>query len=400
MKTKITIAAGLTLACGVFVYTRPHNVIPSDLRDAVKDTSAIESLNGAVREAASEAPVPETPFVKPADSWTRDAARELRKELAGYGIAADVTVVSAPGKAPYLLVEFFKRGDYEQVEDLFYQDGDTPGYMGVAVQPRVPKSAAGGNFPDVSRDKGFTAGAAGSPAFPIDWVRIDGGEFMMGSNDHPYDVADAQPAHKVSVRPFQMSRTEVTVEQYAGCVAAGACTAPGKGRACNWGLRGRAHHPVNCVTWDQAVQFAGFKGARLPAEAQWEYAATSGGRNQRYPWGNQEADCEKAVVWTYGKGYGCGRKSTFPVCSKPLGNTAQGLCDMAGNVGEWVQDKYQDSYNGAPSDGSAFESAGFRRVVRGGSFRDKEDRGLRADTRLSRDPRSSDDSGIGFRIVK
>ena len=68
-------------------------------------------------------------------------------------------------------------------------------------------------------------------------------------------------------------------------------------------------------------------------------------------------------------GSGCGLNRTWPVCSKPAGNTAHGLCDLAGNVWEWVQDWYHSDYNGAPSDGSAWESPiDIWRVLRGGSW--------------------------------
>lgn len=100
---------------------------------------------------------------------------------------------------------------------------------------------------------------------------------------------------------------------------------------CNSDKPGRQLHPVNCVDWEQANQYAKFKGARLPSDAEYEYAATSGGKNQKYPWGNEDETCDKAVM--SGKGdYGCGSEATMPVCSKPAGNTAKGLCDMVGNV--------------------------------------------------------------------
>jgi len=239
--------------------------------------------------------------------------------------------------------------------------------------------------------KGYVAGndpSAGVPVKPVEWVSISGGKFTMGTDADGF--ADAKPIHEVAIKTFQMSKTLVTVEQYAECVSKGKCTEPGKGDYCNWGETGRQNHPVNCVNWDQANQYAGFKGGRLPSESEWEYAATSGGKNQKYPWGNADATSELAVMDNYG---------TMPVCSKPVGNTAQGLCDMAGNVWQWVQDKYQNSYNGAPADGGAFEAAGSLRVIRGGSFYNVTARNLRADFRNQTGPGSSSDI-LGFRIAK
>jgi formylglycine-generating enzyme required for sulfatase activity len=92
-------------------------------------------------------------------------------------------------------------------------------------------------------------------------------------------------------------------------------------------------------------------GYRLPTEAEWEYASRSGGLERKYAWGDEKATCARAVIDDGGNG--CGRDSTWPACSKTAGNTAQGLCDMIGNVMEWVQDCYHgDSYR-APADGSA-----------------------------------------------
>ena len=119
------------------------------------------------------------------------------------------------------------------------------------------------------------------------------------------------------------------------------------------------------VDWNQAKAFAVWAGERLPSESEWEYAARSGGKDRKYPWGDEEATCETAVIG----GSGCGNNAARPVCSKPKGNTEQGLCDMAGNAWEWVEDWYHGSYDGAPTDGSAWESpTGSFRVVRGGSW--------------------------------
>ncbi|OQC37378.1 MAG: Serine/threonine-protein kinase pkn1 [Deltaproteobacteria bacterium ADurb.Bin058] len=231
------------------------------------------------------------------------------------------------------------------------------------------------------------------PSDRIKWVRITGGSFDMGSSGH----GSEQPVHSVTVPTFEMSKTEVTVAQYRACVYAGACTAPDTGDYCNWGQSDRGSHPINCVDWDQARAFASWAGARLPSEAEWEYAARSGGRDWKYPWGDGDATCERAVM-DDGSGNGCGRGSTtWPVCSKPRGNTTQGLCDMAGNVREWVQDWYHDTYDGAPTDGSAWESpTGFDRVARGGSWEDYAVY-VRAADRYALLGRGAD---LGFRLAR
>ncbi len=200
-------------------------------------------------------------------------------------------------------------------------------------------------------------------------VTLPAGSFDMGSAS---GQSDEEPVHTVMVPAFEMLETEVTVKQYAGCVDAGACTAPSTWYIdCNWNDPGFEDHPVNCVDWQQAVDFCTWAGGRLPTEAEWEYAARSGGPSSsyQYPWGNATATCSYAVM-DDGNGPGCGTGTsrTWPVCSKTAGNTLQGLCDMAGNVLEWVQDWYHSDYTGAPTDGSAWLiPSGGDRVIRGGS---------------------------------
>lgn len=197
-----------------------------------------------------------------------------------------------------------------------------------------------------------------------DWVFIEGGKFTMGAAGK--DLPNAGPAREVSVKSFELGRAPVTVARYAECVAAGACAEPGTDDYCNWGEAGRGDHPVNCVDWRQAAAYAAFRGARLPSEAEWEYAARGRGLEREYPWGDELPDCSRAVMSA--GAHGCGAGGTLPVCSRPAGNTPQGLCDMAGNVWQWVQDNYADSYAGAPADGRAFEGEGFVKVLRGGAF--------------------------------
>lgn len=246
---------------------------------------------------------------------------------------------------------------------------------------------------------------AGAPTKPIEWVPISGGKFVMGTDCGEVGFTDAMPIHEVAIETFDMSKTDVTVEQYRECVIMSECSEPDTGEYCNWGVPGRQLHPVNCVDWDQASIYAkfkskqpGYEGARLPSEAEWEYAARSGGKDNKYPWGNGKPTCIRAV--TFGNGsFGCGKNSTMPVCSKTAGNTKQGLCDMAGNVWQWVQDTYQNSYEGAPADGRAFEGAGPNRVLRGGSFSYVGAGKLRTDRRSYADF-GDPDSAFGFRLAR
>ncbi|MFO8071276.1 MAG: formylglycine-generating enzyme family protein [Polyangia bacterium] len=197
----------------------------------------------------------------------------------------------------------------------------------------------------------------------VTWVSIPGGVFQMGSTE---GNSNETPVHEVTVPGFEMTKTEVTVSQYAECVAASVCSEPDTGSDCNWNESGYEDHPVNCVDWNQAVAFCEWVGGRLPSEAEWEYAARGGGQDITYPWGDETATCDYAVM--YDGGNGCGTGRTWSVCSKTAGNTDQGLCDMAGNVWEWVQDWYHSDYTGAPTDGSAWEDSGSSRVLRGGGF--------------------------------
>lgn len=230
------------------------------------------------------------------------------------------------------------------------------------------------------------------------WVRLIGGAFTMGSED---GEADEQPTRRVQVPGFDLMKTEVTVAQYQRCVEAGACTEavfPRMSTFCNEGVSGRGDHPINCVSWDQAQAFAKWAGARLPTEAEWEYAARSGGADAAYPWGNKDPDCTLSTMSQGGNG--CGENRTAPVCSRPLGNTLQGVCDLGGNLWEWVQDGHQHGYAWAPVDGSAWEPPGSeaaRRVVRGGSFASGA-RSLRVAHRSGYDP-SVNDVFQGFRLA-
>jgi len=212
-------------------------------------------------------------------------------------------------------------------------------------------------------------GATESGTGGTTWVTICSGTFDMGSTEYPKE----QPIHSVTVSTFELTKTEVTVTQYGECVVAGACSKPATTKTCakdyfgNWGATGHENDPVNCVNWSQAKAFCTWIGGRLPSESEWEYAASNGSAKNKYPWGDEKATCDYAVMDDF-DGRGCGTERTWAVCSKTAGNTSHGLCDMAGNVTEWVQDLFHSDYTGAPSDGSAWEDSGSSRVLRGNDF--------------------------------
>ncbi len=228
----------------------------------------------------------------------------------------------------------------------------------------------------------------------VEFIALPGGEFRMGSN---LGAPDERPVRRVRVQDFEIMLTEVTVFQYQQCVEVGGCTAPATGGKCNWGRNDRRDHPVNCVSWDQAVAFARWIGGRLPTEAEWEYAARSQGQDVNYPWGNETATCQRAIMDDGDSG--CGHGTTWAVCSKPAGNTGQGLCDMAGNVREWTSDRYRVSaapgdepYTGEEDDREP------RRAGRGGSWANGP-KFVRAAGRGGLDP-SEQSPHMGFRVVR
>ena len=235
-----------------------------------------------------------------------------------------------------------------------------------------------------------------SPNCPnLDFVRIAGGTFSMGS----MEMDDEQPIHMVNVPAFEMMRTEVTVGMYRKCVDANVCSSPARevytlveNSSFNWDFRGRENHPVNGLSWNQLNDFAEWVGARLPTEAEWEYAARGGNRDVRYLWGNTEPNCSYAD-FAYVLPSSCNGSGTSPVCNTPNGNSLDGLCDMVGNVREWVQDPYNSHYHGAPNDGSAWwcvsdctaHDDNNLRVVRGGSWKSYRDP-IRVSSRYWYDP--------------
>jgi formylglycine-generating enzyme required for sulfatase activity len=190
------------------------------------------------------------------------------------------------------------------------------------------------------------------------------GDFEMGCNQElDTECLDYEkPYHQVTLGGFQIDVFETTQEKYAQCVDAGVCAAP----TCDWDPDARAQYPVVCITYPQASEYCGWAGKRLCTEAEWERAAR-GTDGRKFPWGNQDAGCDRAVM-NDGEA-GCGTLGAFPVGSRPEGMSPCGAHDMAGNVLEWVSDWFRlDYYQQSPEENPQGPASGTTRVMRGGSF--------------------------------
>ena len=188
-------------------------------------------------------------------------------------------------------------------------------------------------------------------------VIIPEGNFVMGSNDY----GEAQPTHSVTIKRFALGRIEITQGQWKAVMGSNPSYFKQCGDNC----------PVDSVHWKYDLQQFLYKLSsiskkqyRLPSEAEWEYAARAGSPG-KWSFGNDETQ----LGWHAWYGANSGGK-THPVAQ--MRPNSFGLFDMYGNVWEWVEDCFHETYSGAPSDGSAWTNGctSDYRVLRGGSWDD------------------------------
>jgi|GEM_PF-1198805 len=187
----------------------------------------------------------------------------------------------------------------------------------------------------------------------IEFVLIPSGEFIMGSPDEEKNRFPSEgPAHKVTIKkPFYLSKFPITQKQWKTVMGDNPSHYKGDDL------------PVEMISWENAQEFIkklnemeGTVKYRLPSEAEWEYACRAGTQT-RYSFGDDDSKLEEYTWYTKDSDH-----NTHPVGQKRPNHW--GLYDMHGNVYEWVQDSYHLDYNGAPSDGSAWEDRPHR-VLRG-----------------------------------
>ncbi|MBU1480072.1 MAG: formylglycine-generating enzyme family protein [Gammaproteobacteria bacterium] len=266
----------------------------------------------------------------------------------------------------------------------------------------------------------------GCPAMVV----VPAGRFEMGSPDSEEARSDDEgPMHRVRVSAFALGRTEITLGQFAKFVqdtkysVGDNCRTLEDGKfemrsGRSWrdpGFPQNSQYPVSCISWNDARAYAQWlsrktgKQYRLPTEAEWEYAARARTVTARY-WGNSpdkacryanvadmaaKAKITSASFWLL---HNCRDGFAY---TAPVGRfkaNAFGLKDMLGNLWEWTEDSYHDSYDSAPDAGNAWQGDGKKRVIRGGSWNNSPER-VRAAKR-GRDNPNSRFCNIGFRLAR
>jgi len=290
----------------------------------------------------------------------------IKQGVTIFGVTGAFVGTSAPASQPPTPTE--------PLEPYINTDSGT-----IQTEPSEP--APGTVFRDTLQD--------GSQGPEMVW--IPAGSFRMGDIQGGGD-SDEQPVHEVTVGRFAMGRYEVTFAEYDKFADA---TGREKPDDKDWG---RVNQPVINVSWNDATAYVEWLSQQtgqqyhLPSEAEREYAARAG-TETKYWWGNEigsnQANC-------YGDGCGDSFKYTAPVGS--FAANQFGLYDTVGNIWEWCADNWHDNYNGAPTDGSAWEGDDSRRVVRGSSWINDPD-SARAASRGRVSP-AVRNYLMGFRVVR
>ena len=246
----------------------------------------------------------------------------------------------------------------------------------------------------------------------IEMVMIPGGTFQMGAaKDEAGAIYDEYPQHGVTVSDFWMGKYPITQPQWRAVAEM-----PKVERGLNpnpaYHFKGYKNYPVEQVSWYEAEEFCKrlsiYTGRkyRLPSEAEWEYACRARtitpfhcGATITTDLANYRGVTDNEI-WIHPGSYGRGpegeyRQQTTEVGKFPANDF--GLCDMHGNVSEWCLDNWHETYDGAPTDGTAWSGQGITRITRGGSW-DNAPVNCRASYR-GHEYVTDRNNDVGFRVV-
>ena len=311
------------------------------------------------------------------DSIKSPAIEESGLNDAGGGVLPSTTNMEA------MLWRSAEQGNSE-MEYLAYLDSYPRGIFAPLAKARVHRLKS---LPAPQKVKKFE--------FEPEMVKIPAGSFAMGSDT---GRSSEQPVHVVKMNAFEMSRYEITFDEFDAYTTS---IASERVDDSGWG---RGRKPVINVSWDMIQSYVNWLNAktgkdyRLPNEAEWEYAARAGSTldlsivdelSVLCEYGNIADDAEICV-----DGY------PFLAEVGKFNANDWGLHDMYGNVREWTDDCWHDNYVGAPSSGYSWKSGGNcgKRVVRGGAWYSKAP--MQSISVRNKMRTRSKGNGTGFRLVR
>jgi formylglycine-generating enzyme len=337
--------------------------------------------------------------------WSRWALVALGAAL-GASVIEPARAGERPGSVSW---ERARRGEEALPAPTLDAAGTDPGAVLVL---RSPESAQ-----VLFRGGEFTMGSEPTVALTAvelckrDLANEDACDFPLGQEQMPLEelVQNEVAAHPVTLSPFWLDRTEVTIEAYARCVELGPCAqSVTKPRVSSE----TAHLPMTSVSYDEAQTFCQFRGGRLPTEAEWERAAKGVGPTGRmFPWGHAYSShaSNHGALRLIGALEGPrmllqsfddhdGFRDLAPVGSFPAGRTPEGIDDLAGNAAEWVADNYADRYDPVSAHDPKGPPLSPLRVIRGGSYASGPSH-LRTSSRSFASPSARVDF-LGFRCAR
>jgi formylglycine-generating enzyme required for sulfatase activity len=358
-------------------------------------TNPDESSNRTVGAGSGPPPAP------PAPEMQKTGSIKVKSAPAGAtvyvnGAQKGVTPMTVSGLSPGSAAVKVVHDGYEKVEDIVeIQAGkeETTNYVLARVStapPTVPVIEP--QVKPLSAPTSSTRKEWKDPATGMEFVWVDGGTYKMGCGPWAGDCqANESPEHEVTVSGFWIGKYTVTQAQWQKVMGSNPS-----------GFKKGDNYPVETVSWSEAKEFILKLNAksgntfRLPTEAEWEYAARSGGKAEKYAGGN---DID-AVAW-YSANSG---RSTHPVGTKAPNGL--GIYDMSGNVWQWCEDLYDaDAYKKLRAANPVSNGGGLFRVVRGGSW-SRDATWVRCVFRGQWDPNSHGmggrlgGTGLGLRLVR